>query len=60
MQPQYGALAADKLSLDNSQCQPAVPKTGGDGFSGDTTTETHDVEFMAQLHDLHDTRSSGV
>jgi hypothetical protein len=38
------ALAADELSLDHRQGQPAVVKAHGDRFSGDATTEANDVK----------------
>jgi len=40
------ALAADELSLDHRQRQPAVLKAHGNGLSSDATTETNDVEFL--------------
>jgi hypothetical protein len=43
------ALASDQLSLDHRKRQPAVLKTAGDRFSGDATTETHDVIFLFQV-----------
>ena len=43
------ALAADQLSLDDRQRQPAVLKARRDRFSGDATAETHDVKLLGQL-----------
>ena len=48
-QPDRRELAADQLSLDDGERQPAVAKAHGDRLPRDTTTATHDIEFLWQF-----------
>jgi hypothetical protein len=48
------ALAPDELSLDDRERQPTVLKAYRDRFSGDATTETHDVKLLGQVPYLRD------